>query len=258
MVIFPKKDGFLADEINLLQRKPQRNMIIPFQFTFETAEELYYSAEQYPVDFEVAWIVLGYSRKDSAKRKLTSYFTQNTDYRLHNTVESAPDGGLTHREDIYLTVECFKEMGMLSQSEEGKQIRKYFLQCEAIAKQSTKLIPRLQQQIQQLQENFDHLQFQVQKILPPSSDFTPPGWDVNAWATLPPQDKHHFRYLYQNFGFHPESEAIDPSLISADARLQQRQEMERIIGEVTPSEIWRIEDAKQELLARFWADGGES
>ncbi|MHC5719947.1 MAG: hypothetical protein ACYTX0_49925 [Nostoc sp.] len=76
------------------------------KFTFETAEELYYSTEKYPVDFEIAWKVLGYSRKDSAKRKLTSYFTQDTDYRVHITVDSAPDGGLTHREDIYLTVEC--------------------------------------------------------------------------------------------------------------------------------------------------------
>ncbi|QLE42277.1 hypothetical protein FD723_18835 [Nostoc sp. C052] len=230
-------------------------MIIPFKFTLETAEELYFSTEQYPVDFEIAWKVLGYSRKDSAKRKLISYFNQDTDYRLHSNVESAPDGGLTHREDIYLTVECFKEMGMLAKSEEGKQIRKYFLTCEAIAKQSTKLIPQLQRQIQQLQDNFDRLQSQVQKILPPSSDFIPPGWDARTWAALPQQDKRHFRYLYQNFSFHPESEAIDPALISADAKLQQRQEMEQIIGEVTPSETWRIEDAKQELLARFWAEG---
>ncbi|QKQ75574.1 hypothetical protein [Nostoc sp. TCL240-02] len=231
-------------------------MIIPFQFTFETAEELYNCDEKYPVDFEIAWKLLGYSRKDSAKRKLIGYFMQDTDYRLHSNVESAPDGGLTHREDIYLTVECFKEMGMLAKSEEGKQIRKYFLQCEAIAKQSVKAIPRLQRQIQQLQENFDRLQSQVQKILPISSDFTPPGWDAEVWRELPPQDKRHFRYLYQNFNFHPESEAIDPSLISAEARLQQRQEMERIVGEVTPSETWRIDDAKQELLARFWAEGG--
>ncbi|MHC5779995.1 MAG: hypothetical protein ACYTXP_40530, partial [Nostoc sp.] len=187
-------------------------MIIPFQFTFETAKKLYYSTEKYPVDFEVAWKVLGYSRKDSAKRKLTSYFIQDTDYRLHSTVESAPDGGLTHREDIYLTVECFKEMGMLAKSEEGKQIRKYFLTCEAITKQSAKATPQLQQQIQQLQQNFDLLQSQLQKILPPSSDFMPLGWDASAWATLPPQDKHHFRYIYQNFGFRPDTEPESSSI----------------------------------------------
>ncbi|MEH1902507.1 MAG: hypothetical protein V7L04_14080 [Nostoc sp.] len=231
-------------------------MIIPFQFTFETAEKLYYSTEKYPVDFEVAWKVLGYSRKDSAKRKLTSYFTQDTDYRIHIAVESAPDGGLTHREDIYLTVECFKEMGMLAKSEVGKQIRKYFLTCEALAKQSVKAIPRLQQQIQQLQQSFDRLQSQVQKILPPSSDFIPPGWDASTWTKLPQQDKHHFRYVYQNFGFHPDPQPHSP-LVSSDARLQQRQEVEQIIGEVTSTEIWRIEDTKQELLQRFWADAGE-
>ena len=141
---------------------------------------------------------------------------------------------------------------MLAKSEQGRQIRKYFLQCEALAKESAKLIPQLQKQIQQMQENFDRLQSQVQKILPPTNDFMPPGWDAKVWQDLLPQDKCHFRYLYQNFGFHPDEQA-DTSLISVDARIQQRKEMERIIGEVTPAETWKIEDAKQELLQRFWA-----
>ncbi len=230
-------------------------MIIPFQFTFETAEELYNCVEQYPVDFEIAWKVLGYSRKDSAKRKLTSYFIQDADYRLHSTVESAPDGGLTHREDIYLTVECFKEMGMLAKSEEGKQIRKYFLQCEAKAKESAKIIPQLQQQIHQLQCSFDQLQSQVQKILPASLDFIPPGWDADIWEKLPSQDKLHFQDMYRDYGFCPEFTRAPSLSTSAEALHLQRQEVEQIIGEVSVSETWRIEDAKQELLARFWAGG---
>ncbi len=256
---FPKKEAPFADNA-FYKGNQQTYMIIPFpntKFTLETAEKLYFSTEKYPVEFETAWKVLGYSRKDSAKRKLTNYFTQDTDYRVHSTVDSAPDGGLTHREDIYLTVECFKEMGMLAKSEEGKQIRKYFLECEALAKQSTKLIPQMQQQIQQLQENFDRLQSQVQKILPPASDFMPPGWEAEVWRNLPPQDKYHFRYLYQNFGFHPEGQAETMAQVDEDFRLQQKQECLRIIGDVSPAELWRIEDAKQELLERFWAAGGE-
>ncbi|HYX18347.1 MAG TPA: hypothetical protein VE944_29070 [Nostoc sp.] len=232
-------------------------MIIPFKFTQDTAEELYYSTEKYPVEFEVAWKVLGYSRKDSAKRKLTSYFNQDTDYRLHSNVESAPDGGLTHREDIYLTVECFKEMGMLAKSEEGKQIRKYFLQCEAIAKEAVRAVPQLQQQIQNLQQSFELMQAQIQTLLPMPSDFIPPGWDAKTWDSLPSQDKQHFKYLYRHCSFHPGSE-VEVKKLPAANRSLQRAEIEHLINDVPESEKELINAAKQLMLKRFWADGGES
>jgi phage anti-repressor protein len=259
MIIFPKKDGSPADELNL-QRKPQRNMIIPFtepEISLEIAIYLWNSVEKFPVDFELAWQWLGYTRKDSAKKKLARNFVENEDYMLRHLAESAPDKGLTHRDDIWLSCNCLKEMAMMAGTQKGKKVRQYFLECEVLAKQAVKVIPGLQQQIQQLQENFDRLQSQVQKILPPTSDSIPPGWDASTWATLPQQDKHHFRHIYQNFGFRPDDEP-ESSFISADVRIQQRQEMERIIGEVTPSEIWRVEDAKQELLQRFWAEGDDN
>lgn len=230
-------------------------MIIPFsskEISQDIAIYLWESEEEFPVDFELAWQWLGYTRKDSAKKKLVRNFALGEDYTLRHLAESAPDKGLAHREDIWLSCNCLKEMAMMAGTQKGKEVRRYFLECEILGKQAVKTIPRLEQQIRQLQNNFDRLQSQVQKILPPTSDFIPPGWDTSVWATLPEQDKQHFRHIYQNFGFHPESEAIDQELISADARLQQRREVEQIIGQISPSEIWRIEDAKQELLQRFW------
>jgi phage anti-repressor protein len=224
--------------------------------SFEIASRLYESDGDFPINFEIAWQWLGYTRKDSAKKKLLRNFVESLDYTLRQVAESAPNGGLTHWEDIWLSVNCLKEMGMLANTSKGKEVRSYFLQCEALAKQSTKAIPRLELQIQQLQESFNHPQSQVQKILPPSSDFIPPGWDANAWGCLPPQDKRHFRIMYQNFGFHPDEKPESLS-ISAEARIQQRQEVERIIGEISHEETWRIEDAKQELLARFWGQEDE-
>jgi phage anti-repressor protein len=236
------------------------------EFTFELAQQLHDSNQI--VDFDWAWQLLGYSRKDSAKRTLVSYFEAKFDYFVqlpeespalphdifHIEVENSKPG--RPAEKIYLTVECFKEMGMLAKSEEGKQIRKYFLQCEALAKQSVKAIPQLQQQIQQLQQSFEIMQSQIQNLLPISSDFIPPGWDADVWEKLPSQDKRHFRFIYRKHGFRPDSAEIEPYIsVSADAILLQKQEVEQIIGEVSPTEMWRIEDAKQELLARFWAEG---
>lgn len=45
---------------------------------------------------------------------------------------------MTHREDIHLTANCLKEMGMMAGTEKGKEIRKYFLQCEKKLKELLK------------------------------------------------------------------------------------------------------------------------
>ena len=37
-------------------------------------------------------------------------------------------------QQIYLTVECFKMWGMMAGTQQGKEVRKYFLECERIAK----------------------------------------------------------------------------------------------------------------------------
>jgi len=108
-------------------------------------------------------------------------------------------------------------MGMLSKSEEGRQIRKYFLTCEAIAKQSVKVIPQLQQNFAHLNQVIEQqgraitlLQSQVQNLLPISADFIPPGWDADVWEKLPSQDKRHFRFIYRKHGFRPDSAEIEP------------------------------------------------
>ncbi|MFN6540691.1 MAG: hypothetical protein RM021_030725 [Nostoc sp. EkiNYC01] len=238
------------------------------EFTLELAQQLHDSNQI--IDFDWAWPVLGYSRKDSAKRMLTGYFEQNFDYFVqlpdespealphdifHTDVENSKPGRPT--EKIYLTVECFKEMGMLAKSEQGRQIRKYFLTCETLAKQSVKAIPQLQQQIQQLQQNFELMQSQIQNLLPLPADFIPPGWDADIWATLPPQDKRHFKYLYRRRGFRPGSEAVVKALPAAN-RDKERAEIEHLINDVPEAEKQLIETAKRVQLQRFWAMAGES
>lgn len=111
--------------------------IVPF--SQELAQQLFDSSEDHPVRFDLGWQWLEYSRKDSAKRFFMSCgFVEGVDYRLHNCVESAPSGGLTHREDIYLSCECFKQWAMMSGTPKGKEVRMYFLECERIAKQAIK------------------------------------------------------------------------------------------------------------------------
>ncbi|MDZ8106715.1 MAG: hypothetical protein RM338_14010 [Nostoc sp. DedQUE12a] len=237
------------------------------EFTLEIAQQLHNSNQI--IDFDWAWSVLGYSRKDNAKRMLTGYFERNFDYFVQFPEESpealpyqvfltCEENSKAGRpvEKIYLTTECFKEMGMLSNSEQGRQIRKYFLQCELIAKESVKLIPQLQQQIQELQQNFAQLQTQVQTLRPPSSDFVPPGWDEDVWRSLPPQDKRHFRFLFRRRNFRPSTKNETLALPSATTELwkqKQRDELQQLVGEVSPEEKRELQLAKQEMLRQFWA-----
>ncbi|WP_414755850.1 hypothetical protein [Anabaena sp. CCY 9910] len=243
------------------------------EFTLELAEKLHNSNQI--IDCDWAWSVLGYSRKDSAKRMLTGYFEQNFDYFVqlpdessealphdifHINVENSKAGRPV--EKIYLTIECFKEMGMLSKSEQGRQIRKYFLQCETIAKESVKLIPQLQQQIQDLQQNFAQLQTQVQTLLPPSADFMPPGWDAEVWNQLPPQDKRHFRFLFRRRGFRPSAQGQEkpkalPAISTEQMKQNQTDEVAQLVSEVSPEEKQRLQAAKLQALREFWSQAPE-
>ena len=98
-----------------------------------------------PMDFDDAWQLLGYSTKASAKRKLLKHFEQGFDYvRFNQKVESDNHSSFSPQElatlalvdKIMLTANCFKSMGMMAGTEQGKEVRNYFLRCEAIAKRS--------------------------------------------------------------------------------------------------------------------------
>jgi len=92
------------------------------------------SDQEFPIDFDDAWVWLGYSRKDAAKRKFLSCdFTFDTDYTLHISVERVKGGrggGSISKEKIYITVECLKIWGMMAETSKGKEVRNHFLDCE--------------------------------------------------------------------------------------------------------------------------------
>jgi phage anti-repressor protein len=114
-------------------------MIVTFDFNL--AQDLFNSPQDYPVDFDMAWQWIGYARKDSAKRHFEKCgFIEGIDFHsFHQTVER--EIGATQKEIIMLAVECFKQWAMMSNTDMGKQIRLYFLECEKIAKTQKHKIP---------------------------------------------------------------------------------------------------------------------
>jgi phage anti-repressor protein len=91
------------------------------------------SHQEFPTDFDRAWRWLGFSRKDPAKRSLIeSGFVEGIDFHISAELRTLdlPRPG----ERIFLTVDCFKTWAMMANTLQGKEIRRYFLDCEKTMK----------------------------------------------------------------------------------------------------------------------------
>lgn len=100
------------------------------------------SENEFPINLDDAWQWLGYSRKDNAKSTLTNNFDQGVDYIIQapeNSGAVAKQGfSAFNRQEIYLTVDCFKAFAMLAGTAKGKEVRTYFLNCEKTLKELLK------------------------------------------------------------------------------------------------------------------------
>ena len=225
-------------------------------FDQDFALSLYFSDKPFPIDFDDAWQLLGYSTKASAKRKLLKHFEQGFDYvRFNQKVESDNHSSFSPQElatlalvdKIMLTADCFKSMGMMAGTEQGKEVRNYFLRCEAIAKEACKKIPKMEMRIQQLEEN------QLQNSQQLQLEFMPPGWESKVWDALPSQDKRHFRFMYRQHQFIPGDNDIKklPINLSAEQKLKQQLEMEKFRLELTEAEKEDLAQTKKKLLRDY-------
>lgn len=107
-----------------------------FEFSIELAKKFLNSNERFPVDLDDAWVWLGYSRKSKAKEALVRNFENKVDFTV--VASSGATIDITQSQKIFLTIDCFKTFGMIAQTEQGKLIRKYFLECEKQLKVLTK------------------------------------------------------------------------------------------------------------------------
>lgn len=64
---------------------------------------------------------------------------ENTDYQaLTQKVENPNGVGCSHRIEYALTIDAAKEVAMMSQTEKGRQARRYFIECEKKLKEQRK------------------------------------------------------------------------------------------------------------------------
>ena len=104
-------------------------------FTFD-------SKESFPINIEVLMEMKVYDRKDNCKTKLNKNFILDTDFKVQNLAPESSGARNSNaiqagknKENIMLTVDCFKSMCMLANSEIGKQVKNYYLDLEKIFKE---------------------------------------------------------------------------------------------------------------------------
>lgn len=137
-------------------------MNLQTEFSQQLALALYESTEEFPVDLDEAWQWIGYKEKRNALDTLKSTFEEGLDYSCLGT-KSTAGGRSSH--SYKLTVDCFKQLGMLARTEKGKQIRKYFIECEKLAKKVAETInPQLLEYLNNMQREMKVLSARTQRL----------------------------------------------------------------------------------------------
>lgn len=110
--------------------------------------------EQFPVPFDTAWRIANYSRKDSAKRKLSK---MKEGHDFHKDVEMVvrPQGGGAKSEVFWLSCDAMKHLCLMADTEEGYAVRQYFIEVEKKWRLAQQYYPEVTQQIDVLKLQAD-------------------------------------------------------------------------------------------------------
>ncbi|KAK3288299.1 hypothetical protein CYMTET_4189 [Cymbomonas tetramitiformis] len=86
------------------------------------------------IDFDKAYLWVGFTHKSNAKRHLMQFFEEDVDYTMktNNILPDITNVVEKHgnNEIILITAECFKTICMTAETAQGKRVRKYYLELE--------------------------------------------------------------------------------------------------------------------------------
>ena len=111
--------------------------ILTHEFVFD-AIEAEKTGVRFPVDFDDIWEALGYSRRNNAARRLIADLIEGHDYLLLKNEKPDNHKGLSPQEKaaqqtlikFKLTIEAFKMFAMAARTQQGREVRKYFIEIE--------------------------------------------------------------------------------------------------------------------------------
>lgn len=95
---------------------------------------LYHPTRDYPINLEDIYKMLGFANKGNAMKSIKSNFIKDEDYKIivFPTEKNKLETRGRKEETIMLNVDTFKNLCMLVKTEQGKNIRKYYVKLENI------------------------------------------------------------------------------------------------------------------------------
>ena len=92
----------------------------------------YHPTNDYPIDFDKVYSMIGFSTKANAKRSLMNNFVADEDYKVLLIRRKERTRGGHNAETIMMNADTFKNLCMISRTEKGKAIRKYYVKLENV------------------------------------------------------------------------------------------------------------------------------
>ncbi|MCA6507225.1 MAG: hypothetical protein IM586_12480 [Pseudanabaena sp. M172S2SP2A07QC] len=112
------------------------------------------NGEQFPVPFDDAWKMAGYSTKSSAKRALKS-FEENQDFSTHKLKSNGGRASTV----FHFTCDAFKSFCLMADTVEGRHIRAYFIESEKKWRLVQQVAPQVASEVEIM-----HLKIELAKI----------------------------------------------------------------------------------------------
>lgn len=137
----------------------------------------YHPTNDYPINLENVFKMIGFAHKENAKRTLKNNFIKEDDYKVFlrtdgNLINGKNIGGRPS-EEIMLNIDTFKNLCMMAKTDKGKEIRKYYVKLENIYNSIIK------EELSHKQQQLDHKEKELQttkKELEKKSKLTQKKW----------------------------------------------------------------------------------
>ena len=92
----------------------------------------YHPTDDYPINLENVYRMLGFANKGNAMKTIKSNFTKDEDYKTSFIPKEKSSWGGSGIDEIMLNVDTFKNLAMIVKTPQGTEIRKYYIKMENI------------------------------------------------------------------------------------------------------------------------------
>lgn len=123
------------------------------------------NGEQFPVPFDDAWNMAGYSNKANAKRALLDLIKGEDFSSLLMNKPSSNASKVSRSQCIKLTCDAFKSFCLMAKTDEGKMTRSYFIDAEKKWKLVQQIAPQVASEVELMAMKIELAKIESQKAL---------------------------------------------------------------------------------------------